>query len=99
MKCGYYLHGKFNHLYDDLYTELETGKSNIKDVYSLGEKKRGFFTNNLIDSFVDSQIEKNAQLEDLLQLGIGGSFGKEKQWGAGLTGGKGWGEFNIGRSY
>ena len=73
--------------------------TNIKDVYSFGKQKRGFFTNNLIDSFVDSQIEKNAQLEDLLQLGIGGSFGKENQWGAGLTGGKGWGEFNIGRSY
>ena len=73
--------------------------TNIKDVYSFGKQKRGFFTNNLIDSFVDSQIEKNAQFEDLLQMGIGGSFGKENKWGANLTGGKGWGEFNIGRSF
>ena len=32
-KCGYYLGGKYSKLYTDLYTELESGRPDIKVVY------------------------------------------------------------------
>ena len=35
MKCGYYLHGQFSKLYTDLYTELESSKPSIKNVYGI----------------------------------------------------------------
>lgn len=32
-KCGYYLGGRYSQLYTDLYTELESGRPDIKTVY------------------------------------------------------------------
>ena len=93
-------HSKIDNLIDgsELKSKLKE-MSGINDIYGFGEENKGIFMNNLIDSIVDSQTDKNRSFEDLFQLGIGGTFGKENNWNALLTGGKNWGEFNIGRKF
>ena len=75
-----------------------TELSGLQEGYQFGNQGRGFFSNNIIDSLVDSQT-KNRGIEDLLKFGLGGSFGQDNQWSSMLQGGKGWGKFNIGRSF
>ena len=72
--------------------------SGLQDTYQFGDQNRGIFTNNIIDALVDSQL-KDGNMEDLLKLCIGGTFGQDNQWSSMLEGGKGWGNFNLSRSF
>ena len=72
--------------------------SGLQNKYEFGSEGQGFFKNNIIDALVDSQLQ-DRNMEDLLKLGIGGAFGRDNKWSSMLEGGKGWGKFNIGRSF
>ena len=75
-----------------------TELSRLQDTYQFGDQNRGIFTNNIIDALVDSQLQ-DVNMEDLLKLDIGGTFGQNNQWSSMLQGGKGWGKFNISRRF
>lgn len=79
-------------------------KDKLKEVtklhdYKLGKEKRGFFTTNLIDSMVESEIYKRNKFEDMFQMSIGGTFGKENKLQGKISGGKGWSEGGIGGTF
>ena len=82
---------------DFLRTKL-TELSGLQNKYEFGSEGQGFFKNNIIDALVDAQL-KNENIEDILKFGLGGTFGQDNQWSSMLEGGKGWGKFNIGRSF
>ena len=70
----------------------------LQEKYQFGSEGKGLFSNNIIESLVDSQT-KNKDIEDLLKFSLGGSFGQDNQWSSMLQGGKDWGKFNVGRSF
>ena len=73
--------------------------SGLQDMYKFGKEKEGFFTNNLINSLVDSKINKKNKFEDMLQFGIGATFGKENKANINLKGGKGWANLGISKGF
>lgn len=62
---------------------------------TFGKQGRGFATNNIIDALIDSQLSDEKSIEDLLNLSIGGQFGKNRNLLAEVFGGKGFGGLNI----
>jgi len=93
-------HSKIDNLINgnDLKNTLKD-MSGLQNMYKLGKEKQGFFTNNLIDALVDSKINEKNKFEDMLQFGIGTSFGKENKASINLTGGKGWANLGISKGF
>ena len=71
----------------------------LKDRYSFGPMNSMFFSNNLINALIDSQMDKNIDMENLLKLSLGGQFGKKDNWNWLLSGGKGQGQFRFGKNF
>ena len=71
----------------------------LKDRYSFGPMNSMFFSNNLINALIDSQMDKNIDMENLLKLSLGGQFGKKDNWDWSLSGGKGQGQFRFGKNF
>ena len=74
-------------------------KTNIQDSYPIGKQGKGYIKNNLLDSIIQSQLKPQLNLEDLLNVSVGGKFGKQNGWGAELSGGKGRVGFNISKLF
>ena len=92
-------HSNIDSLLDmDFLRNKLTELSRLQDTYKFGNQNKGIFTNNIIDAIVDSQLQ-DRNMEDLLKLGIGGTFGQDNQWSSMLEGGKGWGNLNLSRRF
>ena len=92
-------HSQIDSLLDmDFLRNKLTELSRLQNKYEFGSEGQGFFKNNIINALVDSQL-KNENIEDLLKFGLGGTFGRDNKWSSTLQGGKGWGNFNIGRKF
>jgi hypothetical protein len=68
----------------------------IKDSYSLGDNKSLMFGNNLINSLVQSGMNKDLNFEDLFGMSLGGDFGKKNKFNWLLSGGKDRANLDIG---
>ena len=63
-------------------------KTKLKDTYMLGDKKSLMFGNNLIDALVESELNPNLKLEDMLVMSLAKNFGKNNNLNLLLSGGK-----------
>ena len=75
-----------------------TKLSGLQNKYKFGSEGQGIFQNNIINALVDAQLG-NKNMEDLLKFSIGGKLGRDNQWASMFQGGKGWGKFNLSRSF
>jgi hypothetical protein len=72
----------------DPMKDLLKNLTGLQDTYQLGENKSLMFTNNLINSLVDSELNKNIKFEDIFNMSLGKSFGKNNNLNLLLSGGK-----------
>jgi len=79
----------------DPIKDLLKNLTGLQDTYQLGQDKSLIFKNNLINSLVESELNKNKKFEDIFNMSLNKSFGKNNNLNLLLSGGKDKANLNL----